>query len=69
VRAELSWSGTALLELRLYNNQGVLVRSQSSASSPLVLDLGVLQTGSYTFGVSAISGKARYQLTVTAISP
>ena len=69
VRAELSWSGTALLELRLYNNQGVLVRSQSSASSPLVLDLGVLQTGSYTFGVGAISGKARYQLTVTAISP
>ena len=68
VRAELSWSGRATLELRLYNSQGVLVKSQSSAYSPIVLDLGALPAGSYTFGVSAISGKAKYRLTVTSTS-
>ena len=69
VKAELSWSGSVALELRLYDGRGVLMRSASSPSSPLVLDLGTLSAGSYTFGVSAVSGKARYRLTVTATSP
>ncbi|MGB9588183.1 MAG: hypothetical protein ACPL7O_08395, partial [Armatimonadota bacterium] len=69
VTATLSWSGSAVLELRLYNSSGVLLASQSSASSPLSVDAGILPAGNYTFAVRAISGKARYQLTVSAQSP
>jgi len=69
VTTKLSWSGSAVLELRLYNSSGALLASQSSGSSPLILDAGILPAGNYTFAVKAISGKARYQLTVSAQSP
>lgn len=69
VTSNLSWSGKAVLELRLYNSSGILLTSRSSASSPLTMDVGILPPGNYTFTVNAISGKVRYQLTVSAQSP
>jgi len=67
-RASLSWTGTARLQLSVYNNQGALVKSSSSATSGLTLDLGPLAAGAYTLEIRANSGKVRYTLKVTTTS-
>jgi hypothetical protein len=63
--ATLSWTGTASLQLRLLNSAGTQIVAGSSPTSPITLNLGALPAGSYKFEIKAITGKTRYNLTVT----
>lgn len=65
INIELSWTGTADLDVYLYNASGTEVAKSYTTRNPESISYIVPATGNYTIKVVAYSGSATYDLKVT----
>lgn len=65
INIELSWSGTADLDVYLYNASGTEVARAYSTRNPESISYVVPATGTYTIKVVAYSGSATYSMKVS----
>jgi subtilisin family serine protease len=64
INATLTWSGSAAMQLLIYDSKGSQLANVSSAGNPINLSLGCYPAGIYKFTVGSKVTKINYTLTV-----